>query len=237
LIPRQERKADNSLSRCPQPASKDQSAEAVENLSVRLHPSLDRALKRSIDLAGSLALITLLSPLFVGLACLIGLVDGAPVIYRRRVVGPTGEFDAFKFRSMHRNADAMLESQSALRQAFSQNFKLKSDPRVTKLGSFLRKYSLDELPQLINVLRGQMSLVGPRMITAPELEKYGPYQELLLTMKPGITGYWQVHGRQDVSYAERVRMDVQYITRWCVRTDLEILMMTPLRVLGGRGAY
>jgi lipopolysaccharide/colanic/teichoic acid biosynthesis glycosyltransferase len=131
----------------------------------------------------------------------------------------------------------MLEANSDLQREFSENFKLKSDPRVTKLGFFLRKYSLDELPQLVNVLRGEMSLVGPRMITAPELEKYGRYQRLLLTMKPGITGYWQVHGRQDVSYAERVRMDVQYITRWHVRMDLEILMLTPLRVLGGRGAY
>jgi lipopolysaccharide/colanic/teichoic acid biosynthesis glycosyltransferase len=209
----------------------------LETPSVRVFRYRDRALKRSIDLAGSLMLIALLSPFFIGLALLIVLVDGTPVIYRRRVVGPTGEFDAFKFRSMHRHADAMLETNSDLRRAFSENFKLKSDPRVTKLGSFLRKYSLDELPQLFNVLCGQMSLVGPRMITAPELEKYGRYQSLLLTMKPGITGYWQVHGRQDVSYAERVHMDVQYITRWRVRMDLEILMLTPLRVLGGRGAY
>ena len=209
----------------------------METPSVRVLRSRDRALKRSIDLAGSLMLIALLSPIFIGLALLIVLVDGTPVIYRRRVVGPTGEFDAFKFRSMHRHADVMLETNSDLRRAFSENFKLKSDPRVTKLGSFLRKYSLDELPQLFNVLCGQMSLVGPRMITAPELEKYGRYRSLLLTMKPGITGYWQVHGRQDVSYAERVHMDVQYITRWRVRMDLEILMLTPLRVLGGRGAY
>ena len=227
----------NPLSSCPQPASADRPAESLETPSVRVLRSRDRALKRSIDLAGSLMLIALLSPIFIGLALLIVLVDGTPVIYRRRVVGPTGEFDAFKFRSMHRHADVMLETNSDLRRAFSENFKLKSDPRVTKLGSFLRKYSLDELPQLFNVLCGQMSLVGPRMITAPELEKYGRYRSLLLTMKPGITGYWQVHGRQDVSYAERVHMDVQYITRWCVRMDLEILMLTPLRVLGGRGAY
>lgn len=227
----------NPLSSCPQPISADQLAESLETPSARLLRSSDRAVKRSIDLAGSLMLIALLSPIFIALAFLIVLVDGTPVIYRRRVVGPTGEFDAFKFRSMHRHADVMLEANSDMRRAFSENFKLKSDPRVTHLGSFLRKYSLDELPQLFNVLCGQMSLVGPRMITAPELEKYGRYQRLLLTMKPGITGYWQIHGRQDVSYAERVRMDVQYITRWHVRMDLEILMLTPLRVLGGRGAY
>jgi lipopolysaccharide/colanic/teichoic acid biosynthesis glycosyltransferase len=227
----------NPLSSCPQPTSADQPAEGLEIPSVPLLRSSDRAVKRSIDLAGSLMLISLLSPIFIALAFLIVVIDGAPIIYRRRVVGPTGEFDAFKFRSMHRHADAMLEANSDLRRAFSENFKLRSDPRVTKLGSFLRKYSLDELPQLFNVLCGQMSLVGPRMITAPELEKYGRYQRLLLTMKPGITGYWQVHGRQNVSYVERVHMDVQYITRWRVRMDLEILMLTPLRVLGGRGAY
>jgi lipopolysaccharide/colanic/teichoic acid biosynthesis glycosyltransferase len=227
----------NPLSSCPQPTSADQPAESLEAPSVRLLRSSDRAVKRGIDLAGSLMLIALLSPIFIALAFLIVVVDGTPVIYRIRVVGPTGDFDAFKFRSMHRHADVVLEANSDLRQAFSENFKLKSDPRVTKLGSFLRKYSLDELPQLFNVLCGQMSLVGPRMITAPELEKYGRYQGLLLTMKPGLTGYWQVHGRQDVSYAERVRMDVQYITRWRIRMDLEILMLTPLRVLGGRGAF
>jgi len=174
---------------------------------------------------------------FVALALLIRVVDGSPVIYRRRVVGPRGEFDAFKFRSMRRDADALLATDSTLKQTYSQNFKLKSDPRVTKLGSFLRKYSLDELPQLFNVLCGQMSLVGPRMITAPELTKYGCYQELLLTMKPGITGHWQVQGRQDVEYAERVRMDVEYITHWRVVMDLKILMITPWRVISGKGAY
>jgi lipopolysaccharide/colanic/teichoic acid biosynthesis glycosyltransferase len=202
----------------------------------RLQP-YQKLLKRTIDLAGSALLIALLSPLFVALALLIGIIDGSPVIYRRRVVGPRGEFDAFKFRSMRRDADAMLDTDSTLKQTYSENFKLKSDPRVTKLGSFLRKYSLDELPQLFNVLCGQMSLVGPRMITAPELVKYGCYQELLLTMKPGITGHWQVRGRQDVEYAERVRMDVEYITRWRVVMDLKILMITPWRVISGKGAY
>jgi lipopolysaccharide/colanic/teichoic acid biosynthesis glycosyltransferase len=225
------------LGPCPQPVRIDQLAADSETLPVRLLRPHERALKRGIDLVVSLLLIAVLSPFFVALAFLITIVDGTPVIYRRRVIGPTGEFDAFKFRSMHRNADAILEANSALRQAFSQNFKLKSDPRVTKLGSFLRKYSLDELPQLFNVLCGQMSLVGPRMITAPELEKYGHYRDLLLTMKPGITGYWQVRGRQDVSYSERVRMDVEYITHWRVQTDLKILMITPLRVITGRGAY
>jgi lipopolysaccharide/colanic/teichoic acid biosynthesis glycosyltransferase len=138
---------------------------------------------------------------------------------------------------MRRDADIWLERDESLRAAFTENFKLKTDPRVTRLGSFLRKLSLDELPQLFNVLAGQMSLVGPRMITAPELEKYGEHKNLLLTVKPGLTGYWQVHGRQEVSYAERVRMDIDYIRNWSLVTDIELLLLTPLRVIRGGGAY
>jgi lipopolysaccharide/colanic/teichoic acid biosynthesis glycosyltransferase len=216
----------------------DPSEESGSEISPRreCHP-YERALKRIIDMGGAVILIVVSSPILITVALLIRVFDGAPVIYRRRVVGTTSEFDAYKFRTMCRDADAILAADPMLHRAFTEKHKLKSDPRVTKLGSVLRKYSLDELPQLFNVLQGQMSLVGPRMITAPELEKYGQYQNLLRTMKPGITGYWQVHGRQDVSYAERVRMDVQYITCWRVRTDVEILVLTPLRVLGGRGAY
>jgi len=193
--------------------------------------------KRAIDVLGSAALIFVLSPLFVVLAVLIRVVDGAPVIYRRHVVGRGKNFDAFKFRTMCREADAMLAADVNLQEAYRQRFKLKSDPRVTDLGAWLRKYSLDELPQLFNVFKGQMSLVGPRMITTPELEKYRQYQGLLRSMKPGLTGYWQVQGRQDVSYAERVRMDVYYITHWSLLLDFVILIKTPTRVILGEGAY
>jgi len=194
-------------------------------------------MKRVIDAIGALSLIVLLSPLFAVIALLVLVADGAPVLYRRRVAGPSGTFDAFKFRTMRRDADSVLERDQSMKDAFRQNFKLKRDPRVTRLGAVLRKFSLDELPQLFNVLSGQMSLVGPRMITAPELEKYGEHKTLLLTVKPGLTGYWQVHGRQEVSYAERVRMDVEYIQNWSLRMDMELLMLTPLRVIRGRGAY
>jgi lipopolysaccharide/colanic/teichoic acid biosynthesis glycosyltransferase len=197
----------------------------------------ERAGKRVIDLLGSAVLILLLSPLFLTLTCLILLVDGVPVIYRRRVVGPRGEFDAYKFRTMIRDADAVLAANAQLSEAFAQQFKLRSDPRVTRLGAWLRKYSLDELPQLINVLKGQMSLVGPRMITSAELQKYVPHGALLLTVKPGITGYWQVEGRQEVSYTERVRMDVYYITNWSLWLDLKILLRTPWKIIRTQGAY
>jgi lipopolysaccharide/colanic/teichoic acid biosynthesis glycosyltransferase len=196
-----------------------------------------RMLKRTIDVFGAMLLLLLLSPLMVFIGLLIFLTEGVPVIYRRRVLGIQGDFDAYKFRTMCRNADNILQANVELRQAFSQNFKLQSDPRVTRLGAWLRKFSLDELPQLVNVLLGQMSLVGPRMITAGELSRYGDYQDLLLSVQPGLTGYWQIRGRQDVSYEERVLMDVQYITQWTLGLDVGILLKTPWTVVKGRGAY
>jgi lipopolysaccharide/colanic/teichoic acid biosynthesis glycosyltransferase len=197
----------------------------------------ERFLKRALDMTGSSVLLCALSPVFLVLGLLVWMSDGLPIFYLRRVIGPRGEFNAFKVRTMLRNADAILAADPELRDAFTKDFKLKADPRVTRVGAFLRKYSLDELPQLVNVLKGQMSLVGPRMITAQELSKYGPYQGLLLDVKPGLTGYWQIRGRQDVSYEERVQMDVHYITHWSLGLDFTILLRTPLRVIRGEGAY
>ena len=194
-------------------------------------------LKRCLDLVGAALLILILLPVFFILAIFIAFDDGRPIFYRRRVVGKTGKFDAFKFRSMRRDADEILKRNPALRSEFEQNFKLREDPRLTKAGAILRKHSLDELPQLFNVVLGQMSLVGPRMITAPELEKYGAFQERLLSVRPGITGYWQVNGRQDVAYQERVAMDMHYIDHWSLWLDLKILLLTPWKVVKGEGAY
>lgn len=199
--------------------------------------SLRAVMKRCIDIGGAAFLLLLLSPVFAILAVLILAEDGKPVLHRRRVVGPHGEFDAFKFRTMVRNADGILAANPQLRAEYERNFKLQSDPRVTRIGRVLRRVSLDELPQLFNVLRGEMSLVGPRMITAPELQKYGPYSNLLLTVKPGLTGHWQVNGRQNVSYDERVSMDVYYIQNWSLILDLKILFATPFKILLREGAY
>ena len=196
-----------------------------------------RALKRIIDLIGTISLLLLLSPLLLLIALLIAVTDGFPIIYLRRVVGIDREFNAYKFRTMCRNADSILEGSPELRELFTQNFKLQSDPRITPIGAWLRKYSLDELPQLINVVKGEMSLVGPRMITAQELSKYGEYQDLLKSVQPGLTGYWQTRGRQDVCYEERVQMDVFYITHWTLGLDLSILLRTPWIVIKGKGAY
>ena len=117
------------------------------------------------------------------------------------------------------------------------NYKIIDDPRVTRLGKMLRKWSLDELPQMFNVLRGEMSLVGPRMISPPEMEKYGKWAMNLLTVKPGLTGLWQVSGRSDISYEERVRLDMQYIRNWTIWQDLYLILVTLPAVLNQKGAY
>jgi len=182
-------------------------------------------------------LLILLLPLLAALALVIKCHDGGPVFFRRRVVGPKGPFDAFKLRSMRVDADQILLRDPELRQEFEVNFKLKDDPRVTAVGAILRKASLDELPQLWNVLKGEMSLVGPRMITSAELEKYGEAEWIFHCMKPGLTGYWQIQGRQQVSYGRRVEMDLFYVQHWSLLLDLKILMKTPMRVFRGEGAY
>jgi lipopolysaccharide/colanic/teichoic acid biosynthesis glycosyltransferase len=146
-------------------------------------------------------------------------------------------FDAFKFRTMIVHADEYLAKHPHLKEEFEKDYKLKEDPRVTPIGRHLRRLSLDELPQLVNVLRGQMSLVGPRMISPPELIMYGEYGKKLLAVKPGLTGLWQVSGRQNVSYGERVRLDMQYIDHRSLAMDIQILFKTIACVLKRRGAY
>jgi lipopolysaccharide/colanic/teichoic acid biosynthesis glycosyltransferase len=193
-------------------------------------------LKRLLDVVGSTFLLLLFAPVILILALLIKVQDGGRVIHRRRVIGPGGEFDAFKLRSMRMDADAMLQRDPQLREKFERNFKLENDPRLTPLGVIIRRLSLDELPQLFNVLRGEMSLVGPRMITPPELEKYGDAGWIFNLIKPGLTGYWQTQGRQAVSYRERVEMDLFYVEHWSLAFDLRILIKTPVTVLRGAGA-
>lgn len=196
-----------------------------------------RVIKRLWDIAVASVLLVPLSPVIAVLALLIRFQDGGPAFYRRRVVGPQGEFDAFKLRTMTVNADQILESNAALRREFEIAYKLRNDPRVTRIGAVLRKSSLDELPQLWNVLRGEMSLVGPRMITPAEIERYGGAGRMFQFVKPGITGYWQIQGRQLVSYEERVEMDLFYMNHWSLWLDFTILIKTPIRVVRGAGAY
>ncbi|MGZ4867703.1 MAG: sugar transferase [Candidatus Angelobacter sp.] len=195
----------------------------------------NRTLKRSIDLAGASLLLALSAPLVCILALRIKLHDGGPALFRRRVVGPKGEFDAFKLRTMRADADDMLRRDADLRRQFEVNFKLKEDPRVTSIGTALRRSGLDELPQLWNVLKGDMSLVGPRMITPIELKKYGDAGWIFAAMKPGLTGYWQVNGDQQAGYDRRINMDLFYVENWSLLFDLKILIKTPARVLRGSG--
>jgi len=208
-----------------------------QDLSRTRRERTQQRLKRVLDVLGAGTLLLLLWPIFLALGMLVALEDGRPVFYRRRVVGRNGEFDAFKFRSMRRNADALLAADPALQCEFERNFKLEHDPRVTRVGRVLRKLSLDELPQLVNVLVGQMSLVGPRMISPAELAKYGEHRHVLTSVKPGLTGYWQVHGRQTVTYKERIQMDLFYIQSWSLWMDLKILCQTPWAVVKREGAY
>jgi len=188
-----------------------------------------------MDFVGATILLVLSAPLVGVLALRIKLHDGGPALFRRRVVGPSGEFDAFKLRTMRVDADEVLRRDPELRRQFEINFKLKGDPRVTPVGVALRRSGLDELPQLWNVLKGEMSLVGPRMITPAELKRYGGAGWIFDCMKPGLTGYWQVHGDQEAGYDRRISMDVFYVVHWSLLFDLKILMRTPWRVLRGSG--
>lgn len=197
------------------------------------------ALKTLLDYTLIILSLPLLLPVMGLIAYLIQRDSPGPVFHRRRVLGTGGKtFDALKFRTMVVNGDEVLASRPDLLAELKENQKLKDDPRVTGVGRWLRRTSLDELPQLINVIAGQMSLVGPRMISPEEAEKYGNMQHNLLTVKPGLTGLWQVSGRSDLSYAERVNLDMHYIRSYSIWLDLQILFVQTLpSVLAKRGAY
>jgi len=189
-----------------------------------------------MDLAIALPALGLALPLMGVVAILVKVGGGGPVIFRRRVAGRDGvHFDAFKFRTMVNGADVMLAGNAGLKAAFDANYKLHSDPRVTPVGRVLRKFSVDELPQLVNVLLGQMSIVGPRMLSPDELPRYGEQLSTVLAVKPGLTGPWQVSGRHRTPYARRIELDVKYVERWGVLDDLRILLSTPSVVLKGTG--
>jgi len=203
--------------------------------------SFRAALKRVVDIVGAIALGLVFSPLIVGIVVLLRRAGG-PVIYRHRRVGRDGRmFECLKFRTMVPDADralrALLEAHPELKAEWLRDHKLRNDPRITGLGRFLRRTSLDELPQIWNVLRGEMSLVGPRPVVREELMRYGRSLPVYLSAKPGITGLWQVTGRNDTDYRRRVALDVYYVYRQNLLLDLYILLRTTRVVLGGGGAY
>ena len=199
---------------------------------------LDRAMKWCLDYTLTIIGLILISPLLLLITLAIKFDSPGPVIHRRRVMGMNGsQFEAFKFRTMHINGDEILAGHPELQAELAQHHKLKDDPRVTRIGKWLRKYSLDELPQLFNVLFSQMSLVGQRMISPEEISKYNQWDINLLTIRPGLTGLWQVSGRSDVTYDERVRLDMYYIRNWSIWLDLQLLLQTIPAVIFGHGAY
>lgn len=198
----------------------------------------NRALKALLDYIVVIPGLILISPLLLFIALMIKLDSSGPIIHRRRVLGVNGrEFDALKFRTMYVNGDEILAQFPKLKAQLNRSYKLKCDPRVTRVGQILRKYSLDELPQLFNVLNQDMSLVGPRIISPDEITKYEGWGGTLMTVMPGLTGWWQVNGRSNTSYRERVKLDLEYIQKWSLWLDIKILFLTIPTVLKGDGAY
>lgn len=197
--------------------------------------------KRAVDIVGSLILALIFSPFLLLIMLMLGR-NGGSVIYRHRRVGHNGKmFECLKFRTMVSDADQvlrdLLERDPELKAEWVSSHKLRNDPRITALGRFLRRTSLDELPQIWNVLRGEMSLVGPRPVVREELLRYGRKVRAYLAAKPGITGLWQVTGRNDTDYRRRVALDAYYVRNQSFLLDLYILFKTTGVVLGGNGAY
>jgi exopolysaccharide biosynthesis polyprenyl glycosylphosphotransferase len=198
----------------------------------------DKVLKFILDYGIAIPALLLISPVLLMIAIAVKLDSPGPIVHRRRVMGVNGrQFDAFKFRTMYMNGDEILNRYPDLEKELEENHKLKDDPRVTRIGHFLRKYSLDELLQMFNVLRREMSLVGPRMISPVEMKNYNHWGINLLTVQPGITGLWQVSGRSDVSYEQRIRLDMQYIRNWSIWLDLQIISRTLPAMIKADGAY
>lgn len=200
-----------------------------------------RAIKRVFDIVLSSLLLLILSPMLLYIAAHVSLKGGAPFYAHRRVGHMGKEFRCWKFRTMKVDADKILfqtlENDVNSQSEWENTFKLKNDPRITSIGKFLRKTSLDELPQLWNVLKGEMSLVGPRPIVTDEIARYGDDFEYYKAVLPGITGLWQVSGRSDVSYPERVNLDIWYVRNWSLWTDIVILFNTIPVLVSVKGAY
>ena len=215
-------------------------AGGLELLHVRpsRHRGPARAVKAALERAAALMLLVILAPLLLALAYAVRRDSPGPATYRQTRIGRAGvPFTMYKFRTMSVNADLRLPELSDLNMTDGVLFKIREDPRITRIGSVLRRYSLDELPQLLNVVRGQMSLVGPRPALPDEVERYSPDERRRLAVKPGLTGLWQVSGRSDLSWSDSVRLDLRYVDNWSLGLDLLILCQTIRAVLDHRGAY
>jgi exopolysaccharide biosynthesis polyprenyl glycosylphosphotransferase len=195
------------------------------------------AIKRLFDIISSAAALVLLSPMLLTVALIIKLTSRGPVFFKQKRVGLHGKtFDMLKFRSMVINAEELRAKLEALNEQTGPVFKIKNDPRITSIGRFIRKYSIDELPQLLNVLRGEMSVVGPRPPLSKEVEKYAAWQRRRLSVRPGLTCIWQVSGRNQISFEDWMYLDMQYIDNWNLFTDLRLILKTVPVVITGSGA-
>ncbi|OUA60519.1 multidrug MFS transporter [Bacillus thuringiensis serovar bolivia] len=215
---------------------------AMEIIPIQKKSVVYYGLKRGMDILGAICGLIIFSPIFLLVPLLYMRGEGkGPVFFKQQRIGINGQsFYIYKFRSMILNAEGKLKQNEVLYQKYIQNnYKLEpeEDPRITGVGRFLRKTSLDELPQFINVLKGEMSLVGPRPVVEEELKEYGDRTELFLSVKPGITGYWQVSGRSDVGYPERVDLELYYVYKKSIFMDMKILFLTCVQVLLRKGAY
>ncbi len=198
-------------------------------------------IKRSFDIVFSSLVLMIGLPIYLCIALLILLCSGRPVFYTSRRIGYQGqELSCYKFRTMVNNADERLQEmlkQPGIKKEWQSTQKLKNDPRVSNIGCFLRKTSLDELPQFYNVLKGDLSVVGPRPVTAEELRRFGKAKDKILSIRPGITGLWQTGGRSLTSYKKRVALEVRYVEQQSFFSDLWLILKTIPMVFGYRGAY
>ena len=229
-------------------AAINSNTEMTENLiqksmtKAKVHLYFEKGCKRLIDIVGSLIGLTLLIPLTVGIAIANRIAkDKGPIFYTQKRIGKNGkEFKLYKFRSMIIGADEILEKYLAeneeAREEYATYKKLKHDPRITKVGQFIRKTSLDEMPQFINVLKGEMSLVGPRPYLPKEKEDMGRMYDSIILCKPGITGFWQILGRSETTFKERLNMDIEYYYNRSLKIDIKLLLKTIKKVILKEGA-
>ena len=230
--------------------TKAESVVASEQLTVRynllstayLKKVLYLSIKRTFDIAASALGLIIASPVMLLTAVLIKTNDGGPAIYKQKRIGKDGkEFTIYKFRSMHIDADArlaeMLKSDPAVAEEYARNAKLKDDPRITKVGKFIRKSSIDELPQLLNILKGEMSIVGPRPLVNGELSEHGGNGAIYQSVRPGITGWWACNGRSDVEeYEDRLKLEYYYVENCGISLDVKCIVKTIAAVCGAKGA-
>lgn len=194
--------------------------------------------KRIVDVILSFIGLIVLSPAFLFLSIVIKLDSKGPVFFAHKRIGKNGNtIKIYKFRTMHENAEAMIENFTEEQmKEYKENYKLKEDPRITRIGKILRKTSLDELPQILNILKGELSIIGPRPVVESELDKYGPNKSKFLSVKPGLTGYWQANGRSSTTYEERMDMELYYIENRSLWLDIKLFFKTIISVIKREGA-